>query len=105
MKSIKNLQTQTSKEIKQVQEDKQKMTEHFIQTLPVLLQRYSADAEKLTNLMAIPQYFDLTVYTNSRQEAVGLVKSLFEFSALKLLLLSELASVLGQNGRHHADAQ
>lgn len=33
-------QTQTSKEVKQVQEDKQKMTEHFIQTLPTLLQRY-----------------------------------------------------------------
>lgn len=47
------------------------MTEHFIQTLPILLQKYSADAEKLTNLMAIPQYFDLVVYTNSRQEAVG----------------------------------
>lgn len=46
------------------------MTEHFIQTLPILLQRYGADAEKLANLMAIPQYFDLAVYTNSRQEAV-----------------------------------
>lgn len=53
-----------------MQEDKQKMTEHFIQTLPILLQRYGADAEKLANLMAIPQYFDLVVYTNSRQEAV-----------------------------------
>lgn len=63
-------QTQTSKEVKQVQEDKQKMTEHFIQTLPTLLQRYGADAEKLANLMAIPQYFDLVVYTNSRQEQV-----------------------------------
>lgn len=63
--------TQTSKEVKQVQEDKQKMTEHFIQTLPILLQRYGADAEKLVNLMAIPQYFDLVVYTNSRQEAVS----------------------------------
>ncbi|XP_055322653.1 cohesin subunit SA-1 isoform X2 [Sitodiplosis mosellana] len=61
--------TQTSKEVKQVQEDKQKMTEHFIQTLPTLLQRYGADAEKLANLMAIPQYFELVVYTNSRQEA------------------------------------
>lgn len=61
---------QTSKEVKLVQEDKQKMTEHFIQTLPMLLQRYSADAEKLANLISIPQYFDLVVYTNSRQEAV-----------------------------------
>lgn len=61
--------------MKQVQEDKQKMTEHFIQTLPKLLERYGADAEKLANLMAIPQYFDLVVYTNSRQEAVSKRKS------------------------------
>lgn len=45
------------------------MTEHFIQTLPTLLHRYSADAEKLTNLLAIPQYFDLEVYTSSRLES------------------------------------
>lgn len=55
------------------------MTEHFIQTLPTLLQRYGADAEKLTNLIAIPQFFDLVVYTNSRQEAVNIdIHSLFE---------------------------
>lgn len=70
-------QTQTSKEVKQVQEDKQKMTEHFIQTLPTLLQRYGADAEKLANLMAIPQYFDLVVYTNSRQEQVKIISDSF----------------------------
>lgn len=44
------------------------MTEHFIQTLPILLHRYGADSEKLANLLAIPQYFDLDVYTTSRQE-------------------------------------
>lgn len=63
-------QTLSSKELKQIQEDKQKMTEHFIQTLPILLDRYRADAEKLANLLAIPQYFDLEVYTISRQETV-----------------------------------
>lgn len=65
------MKTLTAKELKQVQDDKQKMTEHFIQVLPVLLERYGADAEKLTNLLAIPQYFDLEVYTMSRQEAVS----------------------------------
>lgn len=63
------IQSLTAKEIKQVQEDKQKMTEHFIHTLPTLLHRYGADAEKLTNLLAIPQYFDLEVYTSSRLES------------------------------------
>lgn len=70
-----SFQTQTSKEVKQVQEDKQKMTEHFIQILPRLLQRYRADAEKLANLIAIPQYFDLVVYTNSRLEGVSVFHS------------------------------
>lgn len=56
------------KESKQVQEDKQKLTEHFIQVLPILLDKYGADAEKLTNLLTIPQYFELDVYTKSRQE-------------------------------------
>lgn len=47
------------------------MTEHFIKTLPALLERYGADAEKLANLLAIPQYFDLNVYTLARQEMVS----------------------------------
>lgn len=56
------------KEVKQVQDDKQKLTEHFIQMLPLLLDKYRADPEKLANLLAIPQYFDLDIYTKSRQE-------------------------------------
>ncbi|KAI4493092.1 hypothetical protein M0802_009642 [Mischocyttarus mexicanus] len=56
------------KELKQVHDDKQRLTEHFIQTLPHLLDKYRADPEKLANLLAIPQYFDLDIYTKSRQE-------------------------------------
>ncbi|KAG8222244.1 hypothetical protein J437_LFUL001442 [Ladona fulva] len=58
----------SAKEIKQVQEDKVRLTEHFIQTLPALLRKYLADPEKIANLMSIPQYFDLEMYTTSRQE-------------------------------------
>ncbi|XP_053673037.1 cohesin subunit SA-1 [Anopheles nili] len=61
--------TLSAKEIKQVQDDKQRLTEHFIQTLPLLLHKYSADGEKLTNLLAIPQYFDIELFTTTRQEA------------------------------------
>ncbi|XP_073982200.1 stromal antigen isoform X1 [Rhodnius prolixus] len=57
------------KEIKQVQDDKQKLTEHFITVLPALLDKYSADPDKLTNLLNIPQHFDLEIYTTTRQEA------------------------------------
>jgi cohesin complex subunit SA-1/2 len=61
--------TLSAKEIKQVQDDKAKLTEHFIQTLPYLLDKYSAENEKLINLLSIPQHFDLEMYTTSRQEA------------------------------------
>lgn len=57
------------KEMKQAGEDKQKLTEHFIVTLPQLLDKYSADPEKLANLLSIPQYFDLDLYTSGRQES------------------------------------
>ncbi|CAH1993260.1 unnamed protein product [Acanthoscelides obtectus] len=56
------------REMKQTGEDKQKLTEHFIVTLPPLLDKYSADPEKLSNLLSIPQYFDLDLYTSGRQE-------------------------------------
>nr|CAD7397012.1 unnamed protein product [Timema cristinae] len=59
----------SAKELKQVQDDKTRLTEHFIQTLPLLLDKYRADPEKLANLLAIPQYFDLDIYTTSRQES------------------------------------
>ncbi|XP_065924838.1 cohesin subunit SA-1 isoform X1 [Magallana gigas] len=58
----------TSKENKQVLEDKTRLTEHFIATLPQLLLKYLMDGEKVANLLQIPQYFDLDIYTTSRQE-------------------------------------
>ena len=58
----------SAKEVKQVSDDKQALTAHFIQTLPPLLEKYLPDHEKIANLMTIPQYFDLEIYTTSRQE-------------------------------------
>ncbi|XP_053403143.1 cohesin subunit SA-1-like [Mercenaria mercenaria] len=58
----------TAKEKQSVQDDKTKLTEHFITTLPQLLLKYLMDPEKATNLLQIPQYFDLEIYTSSRQE-------------------------------------
>jgi cohesin complex subunit SA-1/2 len=60
----------SAKEIKQVQDDKLRLTEHYIQTLPAMLDKYRADPEKLANLLSIPQYFELDIYTTSRQEMV-----------------------------------
>ncbi|RUS69912.1 hypothetical protein EGW08_022327, partial [Elysia chlorotica] len=58
----------SAKESKQVAEDRQKLTEHFIQALPQLLLKYLMDAEKVANLLQIPLYFDLDIYTSGRQE-------------------------------------
>lgn len=58
----------TTKETRQVAEDKTKLTEHFIITLPQLLAKYAADAEKVANLLNIPLYFDLEIYTTGRHD-------------------------------------
>lgn len=58
----------SAKELKQVSDDKNKLTEHFIPILPALLTRFKADPDKVANLLSLPQYFDLEVYTTSRQE-------------------------------------
>ncbi|XP_037232166.1 cohesin subunit SA-2-like isoform X3 [Falco rusticolus] len=44
-------------------EDCTKITEHFIMVLPQLLAKYSTDAQKVANLLQIPQYYDLDVYS------------------------------------------
>ena len=49
-------------------DDKIALTSHFITTLPRLLHKYLVDHDKMANLLIIPQYFDLEIYTTSRQE-------------------------------------
>ncbi|KAJ1523651.1 hypothetical protein ONE63_001493 [Megalurothrips usitatus] len=61
-------QVPSVKEVKQVKEDRERLTDHFVQTLPPLLEKYGVDSDKLTNLLTIPQHFDLERYTSSRQE-------------------------------------
>ncbi|NXF35713.1 STAG2 protein, partial [Nyctibius bracteatus] len=49
-------------------EDCTKITEHFIMVLPQLLAKYSTDAQKVANLLQIPQYYDLDVYSTGHLE-------------------------------------
>ncbi|KAM9021274.1 cohesin subunit SA-2-like isoform 1-T1 [Ara ararauna] len=49
-------------------EDCTKITEHFIMVLPRLLAKYSTDAQKVANLLQIPQYYDLDVYSTGHLE-------------------------------------
>ncbi|XP_062381485.1 cohesin subunit SA-1a [Sardina pilchardus] len=58
----------TAKERKTQIDDKNKLTEHFIMALPMLLSKYQTDSEKVANLLQIPQFFDLDVYSAGRME-------------------------------------
>ncbi|NWV97058.1 STAG2 protein, partial [Machaerirhynchus nigripectus] len=49
-------------------EDCTKITEHFIMVLPQLLAKYSTDSQKVANLLQIPQYYDLDVYSTGHLE-------------------------------------
>ncbi|TNN73085.1 Cohesin subunit SA-1 [Liparis tanakae] len=51
---------------KKVQEqDRRRITTHFIPLLPQLLAKYSADAEKVSLLLKAPLYFSLEMYSSS----------------------------------------
>uniref|UniRef100_A0A673JEJ3 Cohesin subunit SA n=1 Tax=Sinocyclocheilus rhinocerous TaxID=307959 RepID=A0A673JEJ3_9TELE len=58
----------TAKEKKTQLDDRTRMTELFAISLPALLAKYSVDAEKVTNLLQLPQFFDLEIYTTGRLE-------------------------------------
>uniref|UniRef100_A0A4W3JGB3 Cohesin subunit SA n=1 Tax=Callorhinchus milii TaxID=7868 RepID=A0A4W3JGB3_CALMI len=58
----------TAKERKTQIDDRTKLTEQFIVVLPMLLGKYSVDSEKVANLLQIPQYFDLELYSTGRME-------------------------------------
>ncbi|XP_058875280.1 cohesin subunit SA-1-like [Acipenser ruthenus] len=49
-------------------QDRTKLTEHFIVVLPQLLAKYSADVEKVSNLLQAPHYFNLEIYCTGRLE-------------------------------------
>ncbi|CAF1125853.1 unnamed protein product [Adineta steineri] len=58
----------TMKEQKQKDDDKKTLTDHFIGSLPALLNKYIADADKLLNLLQIPLHFNYETYTTARRE-------------------------------------
>ncbi|NXD35468.1 STAG2 protein, partial [Copsychus sechellarum] len=49
-------------------EDCTKITEHFLMVLPQLLAKYSTDAQKVANLLQIPQYYRLDAYSTGHLE-------------------------------------
>lgn len=67
-------------------EDRVRLTEHFIVTLPALLNKYQVDKEKVTLLLQIPRFFDLELYTSSRYGPV----SEFGFKCRSKLITSSI---------------
>uniref|UniRef100_A0A8C5LZH0 Cohesin subunit SA n=1 Tax=Leptobrachium leishanense TaxID=445787 RepID=A0A8C5LZH0_9ANUR len=53
----------SAKEKRTQLEDSVKITEHFAGTLPLLLAKFISDPVKITNLLQIPQYFDMEIYS------------------------------------------
>ncbi|XP_050975250.1 cohesin subunit SA-2 [Labeo rohita] len=60
----------STKEKKSQIDDCTKLTEHFIKVLPELLTKYSEDAEKLTSLLKIPQYFQMDTCDHENSQCV-----------------------------------
>uniref|UniRef100_A0AAQ6AC56 Cohesin subunit SA n=1 Tax=Amphiprion ocellaris TaxID=80972 RepID=A0AAQ6AC56_AMPOC len=58
----------TAKEKKTQLDDRTRVTEMFAVALPLLLAKYCVDIDKVTNLLQIPKYFDLDIYTTGRLE-------------------------------------
>ncbi|KAM8972529.1 cohesin subunit SA-3 [Pelodytes ibericus] len=58
----------SAKDRKLQSEDKSKLTRHMIVTLPHLLAKFSADAEKMTSLLSVTGFLELEVYYTERLE-------------------------------------
>eukprot|EP00092_Neocalanus_flemingeri_P001273 GFUD01001359.1.p1 GENE.GFUD01001359.1~~GFUD01001359.1.p1 ORF type:complete len:991 (+),score=345.98 GFUD01001359.1:84-3056(+) len=71
---------QSAKENRQMALDREVMSTHFMATLPHLIHKYLPDQEKVSKLLAIPQFMKLEMFTTSRQERAleGLLKLLSE---------------------------
>ncbi|XP_053561439.1 cohesin subunit SA-2 [Bombina bombina] len=58
----------SAKEKRMQQEDSIRITEHFAETLPLLLAKYVSDSVKVTSLLQMLQYFDVEVYTSGSMD-------------------------------------
>lgn len=57
-----------AREQRKIAHDREKLTQHFIINLPLLLVKYRTSYPILSNLLRIPQYFYLDMYVQTRQE-------------------------------------
>ncbi|KAH8867922.1 Cohesin subunit SA-2 [Schistosoma japonicum] len=57
-----------SREARALAEERSRMTEAMITALPALLAKYGESPERATNLLAIPRYMEMELYTTGRHE-------------------------------------
>ena len=60
----------TTKESRQLSDDRVRMSEVLIPAFPLIMQKFIADREKVANLITIPLYFQLDMYLAGRLENV-----------------------------------
>ncbi|XP_051566176.1 cohesin subunit SA-2 isoform X2 [Myxocyprinus asiaticus] len=60
----------SAKEKKLQNDDCTKLTEHFIKVLSELLSKYSEEAEKLTSILRIPQYFQTDTWDREHSQSM-----------------------------------
>ncbi|XP_073520534.1 cohesin subunit SA-2-like isoform X2 [Phyllobates terribilis] len=58
----------SAKEKKAQLEDKERITQHFAETLPLMLAKFSTNPDKVINLLQIPRYFDKDIYFEAPME-------------------------------------
>ena len=54
------------KERRQAKDDRTKLTEELMATVPLLLSKYKMDGDKMASLLIVPRYFDLEQYVTGR---------------------------------------
>lgn len=99
----------SAKESKAIQDDRQHISEHFIVTLQKLLDKYKTDKDKVSNLMQIPQYFELNLLTQHSDQLCDLLvliqqlveihndEEVLESCAKTLLYLNDDTFTFGRN--------
>ncbi|KAI6189132.1 SCD domain-containing protein [Aphelenchoides besseyi] len=60
--------TAAAKDARSLQEERVRVTEAFIPTLPRLINKFIADQEKVMSLIQLPLYFDLDIYQVGRHD-------------------------------------
>lgn len=91
----------SGKEQRALQEDKNKISEHFISVLPILLNKYKADREKIANLLAIPQYLDLDYFSKQTNQLDALLRLISEI--VDIHSHSEVLEVAAKSFEHLFD--